>query len=300
MIPVTVIIPVYNRVEELRRALCSLNRQSFSDFFVIVCDDGSSEDISGAISIFQNQTRIKTIRCARSGGPAHPRNIGLNAARSEWISFLDSDDWWRESKLERVQSTLVDSVDLVYHKLTVCEESRHLRKTLSNRRSIGRLISRERPFWDLLVNGNGIPMSSVTVRRQSMLEIGGFDEGAALKSVEDIDAWLRLAKRRARFRFIDEPMGFYKPAADSISKFSEQQYECHKSLFERHLETLFGIHRIIAENRVNYLLGSYALALGKEKYALEHFRGIRLHRSPRLWLFSRLKIAIKRRAGSLR
>lgn len=101
---ISVVIPVFNRSWQLRRALESLQGQSFKDFEVIVCDDGSTEDISGLIKGFEGVLKILLVQIPNWGGPAKPRNEGLKLATSEWVAFLDSDDWWDSNRLDMVVS----------------------------------------------------------------------------------------------------------------------------------------------------------------------------------------------------
>ncbi|WP_114639651.1 glycosyltransferase family 2 protein [Polynucleobacter necessarius] len=96
---ISVIIPVFNRSWQLRRALESLRDQTFRDFEVIVCDDGSSEDIASVVKDFEGNLNIQVIHMSNWGGPARPRNKGLELSRGQWISFLDSDDWWDLNRL---------------------------------------------------------------------------------------------------------------------------------------------------------------------------------------------------------
>ena len=98
----TVVIPTYNRSHELVRALDSLVAQTDTGFEVIVCDDGSTEDIASAIQGFHGRLRLRLMRIDNSGGPARPRNVATQAATTRWISYLDSDDWWYPSRMARL------------------------------------------------------------------------------------------------------------------------------------------------------------------------------------------------------
>ena len=100
---VSVIIPTYNRSADLRRALESIAAQTQPPYEVIVCDDGSEEDIRAVVDEFNSRLNISYIRITKSGGPGRPRNIAVAAATGSWISFLDSDDWWFPERLEALQ-----------------------------------------------------------------------------------------------------------------------------------------------------------------------------------------------------
>ena len=94
----SIIIPVFNRLELLQRAINSVIKQTSQTFEVIIVDDGSTVDIDSVVRKLNSQD-IKYIRIPRMGASA-ARNIGIALAKHEWIAFLDSDDWWPEDKLE--------------------------------------------------------------------------------------------------------------------------------------------------------------------------------------------------------
>ncbi len=114
----SVIIPKYNRTETLKRALQSLVTQTYKEFEVIVCDDGSTDNTKEIVDSFKNNLSIRYIWEENWGGPARPRNSGINISKNEWICFLDSDDWWYPKKLETVLSRL-NNADIIYHDLDV-------------------------------------------------------------------------------------------------------------------------------------------------------------------------------------
>src|SRR5258708_6519010 len=118
-LPITVVIPAYNRLAELERALQSLVTQTCKTFEVVVCDDGSSEDVRGVVSRYADRLRLQYVRIENSGSPARPRNAATSLASGTWISFLDSDAWWKPERIECILSALASDVDVVYHKLHV-------------------------------------------------------------------------------------------------------------------------------------------------------------------------------------
>ena len=92
----SIVIPVYNTVRELERCVNSITVQSFSDFEVILVDDGST-DGSGDLcdQLSRNDSRIKTIHKV-NGGCSEARNTGIRAAKGRYLMFVDSDDMWDE------------------------------------------------------------------------------------------------------------------------------------------------------------------------------------------------------------
>ena len=137
--------------------------------------------------------------------------------------------------------------------------------------------------------GNPLPTSATTVRRELMMAIGGFDENQNLASVEDFDAWLRLASQGATMLLIPETLGCYWVGSDQISTFGLRQYERQANLFRRQLELLPLAYRASAQSNFSYLLGSYALDL-ELPGANEHFQHVALTQEPWRWAKARVKL----------
>lgn len=200
----SIIIPTYNRADKVCRALKSVVNQSFTDFEILVMDDGSTDNTSEMVESFSD-LRIKYEWGKNFGGPAVPRNRGLRLAQGKYIAFLDSDDWWMPKKLEESLKFLEQGFDLVYHDLflvTKAGQKLFLRKTRSR-------ILQPSIFNDLLKYGNGLFNSSVVVKREKLDEIGGLSEDPNLITAEDFDLWLRLAKVSEKFKMIPKTLGYY-------------------------------------------------------------------------------------------
>jgi glycosyltransferase involved in cell wall biosynthesis len=249
---ISVIIPVYNRTWELRRALQSLKDQTYHELEVVICDDGSSEDIASIVAEFQNQLSIEFLRIENSGGPARPRNVAFKRARGDWISFLDSDDWWDSNRMATVVSAISDDVDVIYHSLRyIGKDGRAVRRGLS--RSVG-FPMRHEPLRHMALHGNPIPASAAVVRRSMLEKIGGMCEDPNLVAYEDFDAWLRLAEKGARFHYLSAILGSYWIGDDAISAMSEKQIHRQVTLFNRHLP-YFVSFEIESKARQDYTLG---------------------------------------------
>jgi glycosyltransferase involved in cell wall biosynthesis len=98
---VSVIIPVFNRQGVLRRAVDSVLSQTFSDYELIVVDDGSTEPIADVLSEAQGKVHLRLLRHEKNRGAASARNTGAHAAEGRYLAFLDSDDTWHREKLAR-------------------------------------------------------------------------------------------------------------------------------------------------------------------------------------------------------
>jgi GT2 family glycosyltransferase len=198
MVPsVTVIIPTYNRRPHLLAAIESVLRQTYTDWELIVVDDGSQDGTLDAIQPYLADRRFQYVSQPHVGRSA-ARNYGAHLARGEWLAFLDSDDLYLPGALAA--------------HLVVCGESPDLAMTLGGYEYInddGRRLGERRPWdesglalADWLFNCLGVP-GSVMIRRDWFQRAQGFD--SSLHMAEDWDLFLRLAQAGC-------PMGWTRAA----------------------------------------------------------------------------------------
>jgi glycosyltransferase involved in cell wall biosynthesis len=264
---VSVVIPTYNRARELGRCLDSLVAQSYRDFEVLVCDDGSTDETATVAAAFDTRLELTYHWAENFGGPARPRNIGLNRARGIYVAFLDSDDWWAPRKLEMSVPRLDAGSDVVYHDL---REARSTRQRLYWRRSRVRRLNAP-VFQDLLLNGNALNMSSIVMRRDLLLRAGGFSEHPELIAWEDYDAWLQVAKLTDRFERLDEPLGYYWAGGGNIST-PQRLIDNLRSFKELYIEGDRGLLPGIRPPWFDYTLGLSYYRLGHHANVAGHMR----------------------------
>lgn len=108
----TIIIPVYNRAHIMSRAIDSVLNQTFEDFELLIVDDCSTDNISEVIGKYSDK-RIKYIQSDSNQGAAAARNRGIEVSKGEYISLLDSDDFYEPDFLEETLKTLAKTPDNV-------------------------------------------------------------------------------------------------------------------------------------------------------------------------------------------
>lgn len=209
----SIIIPTYNRAKRLNRALGSVSAQIFTDFEVLIMDDGSTDDTKTVVESFQDP-RFRYEWAPNSGGPATPRNRGIDAASADWICFLDADDWWTADKLQVCFDCINNNVDLIYHDLEIITEQ----PRLFRRKTIRSWQVKPPVLLDLLLNGNAISNSSVVVRKVLLEQIGGINQSVEMIASEDYNTWLRIAKITEQFIYLPRRLGFYLQHDQNISK----------------------------------------------------------------------------------
>jgi glycosyltransferase involved in cell wall biosynthesis len=179
---VSVVVPVYNTAQFLREALDSVFAQDYEPIEVIVVDDGST-DGSGAIA--EAYPRVRYIR-QENHGPAVARNAGISVARGEFVAFADADDVLLPNKLTVQVGYLIDHPDV--------------EATIARQVWITPPPDAvpDRVWGDL----DGLTPISIVVRRNTLVQLGGFDP--ALRGPEDTDLLIRLREAGHRFDVVPE------------------------------------------------------------------------------------------------
>ncbi len=183
---VSVIIPVYNRGYLVGKTIDSVLDQDYPNIEIIVVDDCSNDNSKDVIAEYGN--KVVYYRHDKNMGAPAARNTGIMHSSGQFVAFLDSDDIWKPGKISaqvKCISSSTPQTALVYTGMLKIDESGNI---------VGRKIPkfRGRIFKDLL-RDNVIGSTSVPlIRRDVVIEVGGFDE--SLPARQDLDLWLRIAR----------------------------------------------------------------------------------------------------------
>ena len=183
---VSVVIPVYNGAATIGRALNSVFDQSFTDYEVVICDDGSTDDTPSVLAGFGG--RIRVIRQANRRFPA-ARNAAVAASRGDLIALIDHDDQWLPRKLEVSVAALQrdPAAALVYTDVTVVNEAGDLLRASP----VGADTAHAPSMEEMLTRIWPIMPSTVVMRRTAFERAGGFTESLG----EDLDFWPRIREQ---------------------------------------------------------------------------------------------------------
>jgi len=237
---VSVIIPTYNRGHVVPEAIESVLRQTYPNLEVIVVDDGSADNTPECLQQFAGRIRVIT---QENAGPAAARNRGIEMARGELIAFLDSDDLWLPTKLER-QVTLLEqagksvpccvcNIKMQWSELELCSFD------------IAALAPQlEEGLWtnagEVLSTRFLLFTQGVVIRREVLRRIGGFDESLWL--LEDHELALRLSLE-SPWGFIRDPLVIWRESKtgslyQSAVRDEIRQVEPLITILEEHLSRL--------------------------------------------------------------
>jgi glycosyltransferase involved in cell wall biosynthesis len=217
----SVVIPTYNRAMRLARTIDTVLAQSFANFELLIMDDGSTDGTAEMVESYRD-SRIRYDWAPNSGGPATPRNRGIDLAKGDWVAFLDADDLWYPKKLEAVAEVITHAPEIT----AICHNEYRKNDVTGERRLLCHGPYEEDFYRVMLLQGNRVSTSAVVVRREFLnrneLRFNTTEEYAI---VEDYDLWLRIALTSGRFFFIEDPLGEYIIENDNLtSNFKRYQH----------------------------------------------------------------------------
>ncbi len=225
----TVVIPAYNASALILPTIQSVLDAVDLEPEIIVVDDGSTDDLVGALEPLIEQGKVMLFRQSNSGGPASPRNKGVASATGEYVLFLDSDDVLVSSQIlpTLAQLDANPEVTMACGNFDITDSDLNV--------TIPRNIDRYRTFqavlkepldhaaWLIssndavrtLLQTNYIGTSSVIARRAALNRAGSFDE--SMKNLDDRDMWIRLAQL-GPIIYRSDVFYLYRDVAGSVSK----------------------------------------------------------------------------------
>lgn len=210
---VTVVMPVYNGEPFLIESLESVFQQTFQDFELIVVDDGSTDATHSILEAYADRL---TVIHQKNAGHAAARNAALKIAQGDWIAMIDADDIWHPAKLkEQLDLAEAASADVIYTAARNFEDSARVDNiTFGDCKCPAGDV-----FRDLLLD-NFITHSSVLLRKDAVIAVGGYDE--TLKTTCDWDLWLRMSASGSDFAGVQQPLTSYRWRSTSWSRNHER------------------------------------------------------------------------------
>ncbi|MDG4953473.1 glycosyltransferase family 2 protein [Actinobacillus equuli] len=149
---ISIIMPVYNAEEYIEEAIKSVLDQTYSNWELILVDDCSTDNSCNVIQKYLLDARIKFFRNKINSGPALTRNLALDNANGEYITFLDSDDFWEKTKLEKQVFFMENqNISFSYGNYYLYSTDNSIKKPI---------ITAENLTYSSLLKGNQIKMST--------------------------------------------------------------------------------------------------------------------------------------------
>ena len=199
----SVIIPLFNKAPYVKKALESILAQTFRGFELIVVDDGSTDDsLSVAKGVLDGSDIDYQLIHQKNAGVSTARNNGVAASHGNFVCFLDADDWWSPSFLDRMDNLIKEYPEAGIYGTNYFIVNRGEQRVALHFPSTGYINycdcyrKLQMPLWT----------GAVSIPRFVFDELGGFKPH--LKLGEDFDLWIRIALTR-KVAYLDEPLAYY-------------------------------------------------------------------------------------------
>ncbi len=186
----SIIIPVYNKETFLENTIKSVLQQSFTDFELIVINDGSTDNSESKIKSFSDP-RIKYLK-KENGGVSTARNLGIETAAASYITFIDADDYWYPNFLEEMVSSIEQFPD--QHIFSAAIEVETEKTVFPAQYSIVKEKEKEVVnYFDASMKTTAICTSCAVFHKSVFEKVGNFD--VDIRSGQDTDMWIRIGLR---------------------------------------------------------------------------------------------------------
>ncbi|MUH01594.1 glycosyltransferase [Scytonema sp. UIC 10036] len=229
MTKVTVVIPAYNAMAYLPETVDSVLKQTFSDFEVLIVNDGSTDNVvEWASQVTDPRVRLITQENQRV---SVARNTGINNAQGEYIAFLDADDLWEPTKLEKQVRCLDENpeVGMVYTWTLLVDKDNN---------PIGRIYASdvEGKAWNKILENDMISSGSCPMVRRSCFDtVGLFDR--TLAYAPDLDMWVRIAFHYP-IAVVKEPLLRYRQLPNSFSRNRQKMVQDLRQVIEKTFQSV--------------------------------------------------------------
>ncbi len=221
---VSVVMAAKNYARFLPAAVESVFAQTVADWELVIIDDGSTDETPTVVKPYLGDPRVRYVRSDKLGQP-RAKNLGIQLSRGDVIAFLDADDAWQPTKLEKQLALLRDDVGVVFCGRELIDESgTRLAKQPTANPPTGRVL-------DKMFVQNFVCFSSAMVRRQVFDHVGSFDPQWDLAI--DFDLWLRVAKHHS-FAYVPEPLVLYRTGHGNLSQKLSDRVATAFSIMHRH------------------------------------------------------------------
>lgn len=261
---VSVIIPAYNTSQYIAETLDSVYAQTFTDFEVVVVNDGS-RDTELLEKILQPYIKNMGLRYFKkeNGGASSARNFGVRAARGQYMAMLDSDDIWLPNYLEHQVSTLDSDprIAACYTNATIFGDS-----PLSGKDFMSIFGSEGEVTFQSMIEEKVHVVGTSTARKDVMLDAGLYDE--SLPTSEDFDLWIRIAHKGWRIVYTKKQLFRYRRRAGCLSNDQIGFWSTFLRVMEniqRRL-SLSPADAMLIDSRLTYIRANLNLYEGKQAF----------------------------------
>lgn len=209
---VSVVIPTYNQENNLRRAVESVLRQTYTDYELIIVDDGSTDNTPKVIDEYaKKDNRIKSITQDNSGAPARPTNRAIQECVGKYVAILQHDDEWLPEKLSKQVAFFEDSGNQNYS-MVMCDVT--VINDFDN--AVSQIYFDKQNMQEILVHNIIYFLSFPLIKKEVFDKIGLFD--TRFRIMDDYDFWLRFCEEGFCYGKVPELLAIYHARRAGITR----------------------------------------------------------------------------------
>ncbi len=282
---ISIILPPYNRAKTLPRAVQSILSQTFTNFELIIVDDGSNDNTTEVVRGFKDN-RIKYIKIKENKGASAARNIGIKSAKGKYIAFQDSDDEWLPEKLRKqidIFRKVSSKIGMIYTDMWEIVTKRKKYFYSPHIMPIDGIIYKKALRYFI----KNIGLATAVIKKECFDKIGLFDE--ELPRYIDLELFIRISKIY-QFYHITEPLIKYYKTPRNISSSFENLIKARKLILQKYSDSIKKDRKLLAYHfyKLGNLLFSNNIKKRCKNSLFQAFKNDPL--SLRIWLFLLLSL----------
>jgi glycosyltransferase involved in cell wall biosynthesis len=259
-------MPSYNTAEFILQAIESVRAQTYTNWELLVVDDGSSDDSRNLLNTFASDSKVRVF-LKENGGTASARNLAIKEAQGTLLAFIDSDDVWAKRKLDLHVLTHISypEIDVTFSGWQRIDE-----KGIA----FGDLHVPQHRAYEVVdfLRGFGITTASLAVCQRSVVDkVQGFDE--QIQVVEDLDFWYRILSFGGRIVGVPEVLTEYRNRRDQITRnipLHHKNWLVMSEKLRRLFPTEWAAHRHLAHMNHFRVMSNVTFLMGQNKKAREY------------------------------
>ena len=239
---VSIIIPYFKKKNHIRQTINSILNQRYKKFeILIIYDDSNLDELKFLRKNFSKEKKIKILVNKKNMGAGLSRNIGIKMSKGQYIAFIDADDLWKPSKLEKqIKFMKKGDINISHTSYSIIDE---FNKKISVRKA-------KNIAFDDLLKSCDIGLSTVVIKK-NILKNNMF---VNLKTKEDYVLWLRLSKKGHKFYALNNKLTLWRKTPDSLSSSTLQKLFDGYHVYNKYLKynSLLSLIKLI-QLSFNYL-----------------------------------------------